>query len=279
MSVRVIKGGQARAPRRGPTFARVLRAEEQRVRERCEARLAEVEEEVAERLAAAEEQAQQRRDEVRAAAQEDIAGLLVSAQRQARQIVESAQADLTRLAVGIAEKILGAELSLAPERVVGIVAQVVRAAGPSVRLVARVNPLDQPLLEAAAGQLARAAEQGNLELAADPSVGRGGCILETDRGVADGRLEVQLATLEAALFADAAAAEVEGGQGAVARDTDTASQDAAPGDDVAVTDDVEDAHRPTLVHDIVDVDAPGEAVDLDSTVVGDRKRRGGERDE
>ena len=202
---RVIKGGQPRQPSPRPRLIDVLKAKEAEIETRRRSRLEAIETEVAEHLKDAQVEGLRLKEATLDEARAEAVGLLVDAKQRAEAITDRARADLTRLAVGIAEKILGAELALAPERVAEIVGQVLRAAGPSERLVAHVHPLDLPLLEIRWERLSRLAEEGTLELQADTTVERGGCVLETDRGIADGRLKVQLAMIQAALFDDSPA--------------------------------------------------------------------------
>jgi flagellar assembly protein FliH len=199
---RVIKAGRGREVARPGRLARLISAREQQLERWCAEREARAEALAEQLVEEAQRRGARRCQAELGEARREAAAILVEARRGAAALVEQSRGDLARLAVGIAEKILGAELAIAPGRVVEIVSQVLRAAGPSGRLLARVHPLDLPLLEARWEQLAVAAAEGTLELRADAGVSRGGCILETDRGVADGRVEVQLATLQAVLFAE-----------------------------------------------------------------------------
>lgn len=206
---RVIKSGQARSTQRRPSVAKVLRAHDLELQRRAEELLQEARAAAAKLLDEARGEAQQLQQQVCRAAEEQAAQIVLAAQRLADRQLARARADLTRLGVGIAEKILGATLELDPARVADVVAQVLRVAGRSGRFVARVHPQDLPLVEARRAQLAGVVGSAALELRADASVARGGAILETDRGVVDGRVEVQLATLAAALLDDAEAQDTE----------------------------------------------------------------------
>jgi len=64
----------------------------------------------------------------------------------------------------------------------------------------RVHPLDAVAVTAQRDALAgRAPRTATLEIVADESVGRYGCVIETAVGRVDARLETQLAALERAL--------------------------------------------------------------------------------
>lgn len=107
----------------------------------------------------------------------------------------AAEADLRRLAVRIAERILGAELAMTPEKVVEIVRQAIGAARSRKPLTVRVHPDDAPLVE-------KALAEAPLAVVADANVDRGGCIVDTGRGTVDARLATQLAAIERALAGD-----------------------------------------------------------------------------
>lgn len=206
---RVIKSGQARRSQSRPSVAKVLRAKDLELQRRAEELLQEARAAAAKLLDEARGEAQQQQQQACRAAEAQAAQIVLAAQRLADRQLARARADLTRLGVGIAEKILGATLELDPARVADVVAQVLRVAGRSGRFVARVHPQDLPFVEARRAQLAGAIGSATLELRADASVPRGGAILETDRGVVDGRVEVQLATLAAALLDDAEVRDID----------------------------------------------------------------------
>ncbi|MBI2377907.1 MAG: type III secretion system stator protein SctL [Deltaproteobacteria bacterium] len=111
--------------------------------------------------------------------------------------VEPAYIGLVR---GCVEKILGQELHLHPDAVIGIVRNVLRDAAQQREIVVRVNPADQDTLKKHKGKLIDVlARAGNVELRADPGVSRGGCIVNTELGTIDATLERQLAVIESAL--------------------------------------------------------------------------------
>ncbi|MBI4821033.1 MAG: type III secretion system stator protein SctL [Deltaproteobacteria bacterium] len=98
------------------------------------------------------------------------------------------------------EKILGQELHLHPDAVVGIVRNVLRDATQQREIVVRINPADQENLKKHKGKLIDVlARAGNVELRADPALSRGGCIVTTELGTIDASLERQLSVIEAAL--------------------------------------------------------------------------------
>nr|MDQ3806425.1 FliH/SctL family protein [Acidobacteriota bacterium] len=71
-------------------------------------------------------------------------------------------------------------------------------------LTVRVNPADLPAVEAHRARLDPAGRARFLDLVADPRVGPGGCVIESESGTVDAQLQTQLRVLERALLARAA---------------------------------------------------------------------------
>lgn len=204
MKARIVRadardGASGSARRPNPERARVVRRVQQQARaeaeqllERARVQAGQLVEQARERAARLERDQQQR-------ARDEAAELLLCAQREAREVVDEAREQLTALGVRIAEKILGEQLSLEPQRVSSIVAQVLRNARSGGPLTVRCHPEDLELLDRSSARLETSAESAGLRLQPDPEVARGGCIVETDRGQLDGRLRAQLATIATAL--------------------------------------------------------------------------------
>jgi len=107
-------------------------------------------------------------------------------------LVSEAERDLVRLALAIAAKIVKAEIKakrpVAEENVRAAVALAAHRQG----LVARVNPDDLKLIE-----LPRL---GPVSLQADPTIDRGGCVVELHPGDIDLRIATQLEQIEQGLL-------------------------------------------------------------------------------
>jgi type III secretion protein L len=126
--------------------------------------------------------------------------LLVEAQELRDQAVSGVEKDLLRLAVKIAEKILGREIKSNRETIVDIVANALRQARRNEMITVRVNPADLPVLEAHGQRLERAGREQFLDVVPDPQVTAGGCIIESESGAIDAQLDTQLRVLERALL-------------------------------------------------------------------------------
>jgi type III secretion protein L len=165
-----------------------------------------------ERLVAAAEAAREAaRQEGQARGREEglaaVTELLVRARALAAAARAEAAADLRTLAVRIAEKVLGRALVAAPELAGDLCAAALEAARHQRDITLRVHPDDLRAVEAARPRLrALLLRAPDLALRADPAVGRGGCLVETEAGVIDARLETQLDAIERALAAAPAGA-------------------------------------------------------------------------
>jgi len=129
-----------------------------------------------------------------------VTELLVGARAVAARARAGAEAELRTLAVRIAEKILGRQLTIDPSAVVDVAAEALRHAGEPRELVVRCATEDLEALERGKPRLVercRAAQA--VRFVADDRVARGGCIIETELGVVDARLSTQLDAIERAL--------------------------------------------------------------------------------
>ena len=107
---------------------------------------------------------------------------------------------LLKLAVRIAEKLIGEELRVAPEAITGIVNEALRSVRRAKRFAIQVHPADEPSLEEGLSALRTpAGASREIEIILNPSLSRGDCIIETEIGVIDARLDTQLKNIERAL--------------------------------------------------------------------------------
>lgn len=107
------------------------------------------------------------------------------------------EGELVRLSVRIAEKIIGEELRTRPETVVDIVRECLRGIRNQQNLTVRVSPGEREEVQRQVASLHSAiALGGSLQVVADPAVLTGGCIVESERGIVDARLQTQLGLLE-----------------------------------------------------------------------------------
>jgi type III secretion protein L len=128
---------------------------------------------------------------------------LFDARERRDNALAGAERDLLRLAVKLAEKIIGREIAQDEATLAEIVAAALRNARQHEMLTVRVNPADLPAVQAHRAQLDPTGRARFLDLVADPRVAHGGCVIESESGTIDAQLDVQLGVLERALLARA----------------------------------------------------------------------------
>lgn len=179
------------------------------VEARAEARriIAAAEQEAAALRASAEAAALELRDaayhEGLEAALAELNEHLLDARERRDTALAEAERDLLRLAVKLAEKIIGREIAQDNATLAEIVAAALRNARQHEMLTVRVNPSDLHAVQAHRARLDPTGRARFLDLVADPRVAHGGCVIESESGTIDAQLAVQLGVLERALLARA----------------------------------------------------------------------------
>jgi flagellar assembly protein FliH len=121
-------------------------------------------------------------------------------QAEKRELAAKAEQSALELAFLLAHKIVGDELQIRPEAVADIAKSAVKQVLDCDQIRLRVNPDDVAHLRAIQGDLeSMLGKTAPLEIRADQSVERGGCLIETERGNLDARIASQLETLRAGL--------------------------------------------------------------------------------
>lgn len=202
------KGREAAAPhaaRRGAVVKRAVvdaRAEARRILSDA-AREAE---ELRERAAReAEELREAAYQEGLESALAELNHVLLEAHERRDAALSGAERDVLRLAVKLAEKIIGREIERDDAALADIVSAALRHARQQESLTVRVNPADLPRVQAHRERLDPSGRARFIDLVADPRVAHGGCVIEGESGTVDARLDTQLRVLERALLARAAA--------------------------------------------------------------------------
>lgn len=174
-------------------MARVIRREEVEAADRATEILHAAQTESASLIAAAKAEADVIRQRAEAkgliSAQTEMAALLVSAGQARDQLLSEAEASLVTLALAAVKKLALSALAERPELVRDRVAETLESARRATRVTLLVHPDDAFVLPKLPG----------VELQLEDTLSRGDCIVRTDLGTFDARLEVQLARLLAAL--------------------------------------------------------------------------------
>jgi type III secretion system HrpE/YscL family protein len=125
---------------------------------------------------------------------------LVASQRARDAMASDYESELMRLSVKISEKIIGEELLTRPETILSIVREALHSIRHERSVTIQVNPQEVEEVRRQINRLQDVLGPGRqLQVVADSSVTRGGCLVESELGVIDARLETQLKCLEDAL--------------------------------------------------------------------------------
>ncbi len=116
------------------------------------------------------------------------------------QLLEDAESHLGQLGLAIAKKILTHSLTVEPEIITEIVAEVIDSASIHGSCYVRVHPEDYKILQPHWEAVAHLQQPDEpWELIADSHISRGGCMIDIEGGTIDARLQTKLAQIEAAL--------------------------------------------------------------------------------
>jgi flagellar assembly protein FliH len=139
-------------------------------------------------------------DLARGEAMEKIAAALQFLRAQASRLAEQARADALEIGFQVARRILESELRTSPEPLFALVRTALRRAGDSRRISLRLSPQDAASVQSDDGQAAlEGVSAARVEVFPDPSLAPGDCVVETDYGQIDGRLETRLGELRRAV--------------------------------------------------------------------------------
>jgi type III secretion protein L len=112
---------------------------------------------------------------------------------------EQAETELVKLGSAIARKIVGEELRSSDETIVNIVREALASAHRANSIVIRAHAGDARSLSKQKQDLHLPAAC-MVEMRADSSLAPGDCVIESELGIVDARLETQLRVIEAALL-------------------------------------------------------------------------------
>ncbi|MFO7707980.1 MAG: FliH/SctL family protein [Desulfobacterales bacterium] len=131
-----------------------------------------------------------------------------------RKFQAEIETELVQLALAVARKIVNRELGIAPETVTATVRQALDRVEHADRITIRLNPEDLKLLsEISPTLMAGRPDAGRAVLEADEGMTRGGCLIETDSGEVDARIERQFQVIEEAFRAELEGGRTPGGVG------------------------------------------------------------------
>jgi type III secretion system HrpE/YscL family protein len=126
--------------------------------------------------------------------------ILAQTAQRAQELAQGWEEAMLRLSIRVAEKIIGEQLKLRPETTVAIVREALAGVRPGKHLVIQVNEAEAQAVRARVAALKESlSASSEVEIVASASVSPGGCVIESELGIVDARLETQLKCLEEAL--------------------------------------------------------------------------------
>jgi flagellar biosynthesis/type III secretory pathway protein FliH len=118
--------------------------------------------------------------------------LVDMARVERHKLMESAEPELVRLAVGIAERVLHQQIALDRGVVVEMAKVAIARLVEKESITVRVNPGDLERMKEHRDELLDSGELKNFRVVEDQRVDRGGVLVETDGGTIDARISTQL---------------------------------------------------------------------------------------
>ncbi|MCS6885556.1 MAG: FliH/SctL family protein [Acidobacteriota bacterium] len=118
-----------------------------------------------------------------------------------REVLAQAEADMIRLSIRVAARIIGRELRQHPDTIADIVTQAIQTVRNQTKIIIRVNPDDmEHLLKSKDLLLARVGQSKIIDFQSDPKVQPGGCVIESEAGTVNAQLKTQLEVMEKMLL-------------------------------------------------------------------------------
>ena len=121
----------------------------------------------------------------------------------AERLAAEARTDALELGFLVARRILEMELTASAEPLVNLIRSAVRRLGESRRIAIHLSPADaqamNAAIEARGAQTVAPPSMSRVEIVADPSLGRGDCLVEGDLVTVDGRINARIEELRRVL--------------------------------------------------------------------------------
>lgn len=130
----------------------------------------------------------------------EVRGVIAEVEQQREAYLKQAEPELVKLAIAIAEKIVGEELAINPARIVNITREQMNRIRDREALRVRLHPDLLPFVDQERDSLFHAVEGlCELNLIDDSRIEHGGVVIETDNGSVDARLSSQFTVVRRAL--------------------------------------------------------------------------------
>lgn len=136
------------------------------------------------------------RTEVDAAVQ-SMTRAIAEIQNLRQEIYHSIEREVVELALSIARKVVCQEIKINPEVVVCVAREALSQVDVPGKIKIRLNPADLQFITSAQGRISEILHQmDNVTLEAEEGIASGGCLIETNLGDIDARIEKQFQVVE-----------------------------------------------------------------------------------
>ncbi len=135
----------------------------------------------------------------RMSAMQESQRILEEARQSKIQIMNSSEADMVRLVMAVARKVIGGELETNPRVIINILREGLNYLDNPQNVTVYVNPMEvDKILEVMQSESFNdiGSNEISLKVVADKRIQAGGCALESDAGSVDARLETRIASVE-----------------------------------------------------------------------------------
>ncbi|MBN1944191.1 MAG: hypothetical protein JW797_00890 [Bradymonadales bacterium] len=122
----------------------------------------------------------------------EVASLLRQAEQQRMEILRQASQEIIPLALAVARKLVSNRLQAEPGLMVDLVEQTIKEAAGARRLCIRVSPEDLRTVAEALTPPSLPPTEPHLTVVSDGSLKPGDCLVETEIGCIDARIDAQL---------------------------------------------------------------------------------------
>jgi flagellar assembly protein FliH len=118
-----------------------------------------------------------------------------------KQIFTASEREVIRLSLEIARKVVKREVTIDEEVIMALVKVALNRLGDESVMTVRVNPRDyQSILRYSSSQGKANPLHAGIKLVEDVLISRGGCLIETEAGIIDARVEEQFREIEKGFF-------------------------------------------------------------------------------
>ena len=117
------------------------------------------------------------------------------------QVLSASEREVVTLALEIARKVVKREVTIDEDIILALVKVAMKRLGEESVMTVRLNPRDvQSILRFRNGAATGSVLTDAIKLVEDPLISRGGCLIETESGIIDARVEEQFREIEKGFF-------------------------------------------------------------------------------